>query len=382
MRVIVVCFWLWVPLVLAADVLAANSLIATEEQLRQLKLRIQELQAQMLDTRTQYGRLQRQLQHYEEDIGFRAQHLETLHSALTNRQKALADLKQQKIVLQTQLNAQRQVLAQQIRAAYIMGRQDYLKLWLNQEDPLTLGRVLTYYDYFNRARSRQIAVIKKTLQRLYKLKQNIELETTNLYQLVTNHTLKKKELLSNYKDRQKILAQLADTLENQNQELKRLQEDKRQLETLLGTLGEAFKNIPIPKKMHKAFAKLKGQLSYPVQGKVVSRFGDRLVGHLTWQGMLIAAARGEKVRVVAAGRVAFAQWFRPSGLLVIVDHGEGYMSLYGHNQSLYTETGDWVKANDIIATVGSSGGRKRSALYFEIRHQGEPKPPRKWLRRP
>ena len=126
MRLIVVCLWLWVPLVLAA-----NSLIANEEQLRQLDLRIQELQVLMHDNHTQYGRLQRQLQHYEEDIGDVAQHLEMLHSALNNRQNALADLKQQRMALQTQLKAQRQVLAQQIRAAYIMGRQDYLKLWLN-----------------------------------------------------------------------------------------------------------------------------------------------------------------------------------------------------------------------------------------------------------
>ena len=190
---------------------------------------------------------------------------------------------------------------------------------------------------------------------------------------------KKNKLLVNYKKRQKILAQLANTLESQTKELKRLQEDKRQLETLLGTLGEAFKIQP--KKMPQAFAKLKGQLSSPVPGKVINRFGDRLVGHLRWQGMLIAAPKGEKVRAVASGQVAFAQWFPNLGLLVIVDHGEGYMSLYGHNQSLYTKTGDWVNANDIIATVGNSGGRKISALYFEIRHQGNPKPPRKWLRK-
>lgn len=114
---------------------------------------------------------------------------------------------------------------------------------------------------------------------------------------------------------------------------------------------------------------------------MIKQFGQRLVGQLKWQGMLIAAPKGEKIRVVAPGRVAFAQWFRNFGLLVIVDHGKGYMSLYGHNQSLYAKTGNWVKANDIIATVGNSGGRKISALYFEIRHQGVPQPPQKWLLR-
>ncbi|OQY53513.1 MAG: ATPase [Candidatus Parabeggiatoa sp. nov. 2] len=366
-------------LVVTMSVSAADSTNATEEQLRQLELRIQELQAQMHNTRTQHGHLQRQLQDSEEDIGEVARRLETLHGALADKQHSLANLKQEQEQLQIQLNAQRQKLAQQIRAAYLTGRQDYLKLWLNQEDPSIIGRVLTYYDYFNRVRSRQIARLMATLQRARTLKQAIELETTDLNQLVINHTQKKKQLLLNYKERQKILAQLASTLETQDKELKRLQENKRRLETLLGTLGEALKNIPHPPGQHKAFAELKGQLPYPVQGKVIKRFGQRLVGPLKWQGMLIAAQRGKKVRAVATGRVVFAQWFRNLGLLVIIDHGEGYMSLYAHNQSLYPETGVWVKANDIIATVGNSGGRKISALYFEIRHQGVPQPPGQWL---
>jgi septal ring factor EnvC (AmiA/AmiB activator) len=362
----------WITAVSAAD--------STQEQLHQLEQRIQELQAQMHDIRTQYGTWQRQLQESEEDIGEVALRLETLHGALSDKQLTLANFKQEQEQLQSQLNAQRQKLAQQIRAAYIMGRQDYLKLWLNQEDSSITGRMLTYYDYFNRARSRQIAKMTATLQRARTLKQTIELETTNLNQLVINHTQKKKELLLNHKERQKILAQLANTLENQSKELKRLQENKHHLETLLGTLEEAVKNIPSPPGPHKVFAQLKGQLPYPVPGKVIKQFGERLIGSLKWQGILIASPTGKKVSAVATGRVVFAQWFRHFGLLVIIDHGEGYMSLYAHNQSLYIKTGDWVTENDIIATVGNSGGRKISALYFEIRHQGVPQAPQQWLR--
>ncbi|RKZ40037.1 MAG: hypothetical protein DRQ49_09735 [Gammaproteobacteria bacterium] len=352
---------------------------ATSEQLRQLESRILQLQVQRHNTHTQYGQLQRQLQHSEEDIGKVAQRLEILHSAFTDKQYTLADLKNRQLVQQTQLETQRQILARQIRAAYMTGHQDYLKLWLNQEEPFTIGRVLTYYKYFNQTKSRQITNIKNTLQELTTLKQAIELEKTDLNQLVIDQTHKKEELELNYKDRQKILTQLANTLENQDKELKRLQEDKRHLETLLGTLGEAFKDIPYPPGQYETFAKLKGQLPFPVRGKVIKRFGQRLVSHLKWQGMLIAAAKGKKVHAVAVGRVVFAQWFRHFGLLVIIEHGEGYMSLYAHNQSLYVKTGDWVNTNDTIATVGNSGGRKRSALYFEIRYQGVPQAPRKWL---
>jgi len=373
MRGLGICLLFWMTAISAAD-------STQEEQLRQLERRIQELQAQMYDTRTQHGTWQRQLQESEEDIGEVALRLETLHGALSDKQLTLANLKQEQEQLQSQLNAQRQQLAQQISAAYIMGQQDYLKLWLNQEDPSITGRMLTYYDYFNRARSRQITQLTATLQRARTLKQTIELETTDLNQLVINHTQKKKELLLNHKERQKILAQLANTLENQSKELKRLQQNKHHLETLLGTLKEAVKNIPSPPGPHRVFAQLKGQLPYPVQGKVIKRFGERLVSSLKWQGMLIASPTGKKVRAVATGRVVFAQWFRHFGQLVIVDHGEEYMSLYAHNQSLYVKTGDWVKENDIIATVGTSGGRKISALYFEIRHQGIPQSPQQWLR--
>ncbi len=371
---VLVFFLLW-----TTNVLAGDSTTATPEQLRQLELRIQKLQAQMHNNRTQYGQLQRYLQDSEEDIGMVAQRLETLHGALTDKQHTLAVLKNKQLSFRTQYDTQRHALAQQIRAAYITGHQNYLKLWLNQEDPFMIGRVLTYYDYFNQSQVKQIAKIKKTLQDLTELKQAIESEQTDLNGLVRNQTKKKQKLELNYDERQKILVRLANTLENQDEKLRRLLNDKYQLDVLLGNLKNTFENIP-PQGQYKAFAKLKGQLPYPVQGKIIHRFGERLAEQLRWQGMLIAATKGKKVRTVAAGRVVFAQWFRHVGLLVIVDHGEGYMSLYAHNQSIYTRTGNWLNANDIIASVGNSGGRKVSALYFEIRHQGAPQPPRKWLR--
>ena len=374
-------FWVYFLFICMTPLSVAESTKATPEQLRLLELRIQQLQAQMLNTRTQFGHLQRQLQHSEEDIGEIAQRLETIHGALTDKQNTLTDLERQQRTQQTQLEAQRQVLAQQIRAVYITGRQDYLKLLLNQEDPFLIGRVITYYDYINRARSRQIAEINKTLQRLSGLKQTIKIEKTELKELFVKQSQKKHELELNYKERQTILRQLANTLENQSKELQRLQEDKRQLAALLGYLEDTFKTIPDSLSLQVGFAKLKGQLPYPVAGKVIHHFGQRLVAHLKWQGMLISAPKGTKVRAVVAGRVAFAQWFRNLGLLVIIEHGNGYMSLYGHNQSIYTKTGNWVNANDVIASVGDSGGRSISALYFEIRHQGVAQPPQKWLRK-
>ncbi len=377
MRIFLLCLLFGITNVISAN---TSTTATPKEQLRQLELRIQKLQQQMHNTRTKYGRLQQQLQDSEEDIGKVARRLEMLHGSLTDKQHSLTDLQNQQIVLQDKIVAQRSRLAQQIRAAYIVGHQNYLKLWLNQEAPFIIGRLLTYYDYFNQARITQIKEIDSTLRSLTNIKQTINSETTDLNQLVNSQLNKKTELELNYKDRHKILAKLAKALDNQDQELTRLQDDKHQLQSLLGTLEEGFKSIPQPIGWYNSFGQLKGQLPYPVKGKIIKNFGQQSVGHLKWQGILIKAAKGTKVRAVAWGRVVFAQWFRNLGLLVIIDHGGGYMSLYAHNQSLYIKIGDWVKTGDIISTIGASGGRATPALYFEIRQQGIPQSPKKWLR--
>jgi septal ring factor EnvC (AmiA/AmiB activator) len=353
---------------------------ATTEQLRGLEASIQKLEAQMHNTRSEYERLQNQLEGSEKNIGEVALTLEELQGKLTSKEKTLADLKTKHKEHTTQLHKQRQALAQQIRTAYMIGRQDYLKLLLNQEDPFAIGRVLTYYDYFNRARTHQINTINTTLQQLHLLEQRIQQEAVQLGRLAGEKNDNTEKLNSSYHKRQAILAQLANTLESQDKELKRLREDKSQLEVFLGTLGDALSSIPQPQGEEVSFAHLKGRLPYPVQGQVLNHFGDPLIGNLKWQGMLIAASKGEKVYTVAAGRVAFAQWFRHLGLLVIIEHGKGYMTLYAHNQSLYTKVGEWVKAHDVIASIGNSGGRHIDGLYFEVRHQGIPVDPIKWLR--
>lgn len=382
-----VCLWIpWVHAVLdatdrAREVCAkdANKEVC-KKIIGQLELRIEALQQQMLSTRSEYDRLQTHLKNSEESIGKVAQHLEVLHSALNDKQHALESLKNERKAQQTLLSQQRQVLTQQIQAAYMMGRQNYLKLILNQEDPVTLGRMMAYYDYFNHARVHQITEINVTLEHLHTLEQNIGQEENKLKQLVNHEQQKKTGLELTRQEREKILVELASTLESQEKELLRLQEAKRQLEALLGTLGEAMKDIPYPTGENIAFANLQGQLPPPVQGTVLYRFAQPLVGHLRWQGILIGASRGDKVYAIAAGRIVFAQWFRNLGLLLIIDHGEGYMSLYAHNQSLYKEIGTWVKAGEIIASVGNSGGHQQTGLYFEIRQQGIPVDPMVWLR--
>lgn len=344
-------------------------------QLQQLEARIREVQAQIQNTRTEYGILQRQLQDKEEKIGEVAERLEKLHGELSDKKNTLMDLETRQKNQVRLLEKQRQLLTKQIRAAYIVGQQNYLKLLLNQENPATIGRVLTYHDYFNQARLRQITATQTSLEHLQKLKQQIQEENRTLNQLGTSKTDKEHQFAASRVEREKILVQLATLLESQDKELKRLQEDKHQLQMLLGTLEDALKDTP----QSGQFLELKGQLPYPLKGQTLKQFGEHLVNGLTWQGILIAAPPGTHVKAIASGRVVFAEWFRNLGLLVIVDHGKGYMSLYAHNQSLYTKTGDWVAAGETIASVGNSGGHTTPALYFEIRQQGIPINPQKWL---
>jgi|JFJP01.1.fsa_nt_gi septal ring factor EnvC (AmiA/AmiB activator) len=350
---------------------------AESPPLEKLEKQISELQMQMRTNRTEYDRLQNSLEINEESIGKLSERLEILNEALTDKQQTLTDLEQKRQQQQAQLEMQRQILAQQIRSAYMIGRQDYLKLWLNQENPAVVGRVLTYYEYVNKSRIQQIQQINEILQNLQDLERDIQRENKELNQLVVDQTQEKRHLELSREERQKILDELTKTLENQRKQLTQLQEDKQHLQSLLGNLAEMAKNMP--KSKGKLFTSLRGELQPPVLANMTRQFGEERIGHLKWQGILFGASAGQKIQAIAAGRVAFAQWFRHLGLLVILDHGEGYMSLYAHNQSLYVKTGDWVEAGAMIATVGNSGGQKEAGLYFEIRYQGTPVNPLKWL---
>lgn len=352
---------------------------ATPEQLQALNTRIQALQAQRHTTRSEYDRLQQLLQLSEEEIGNTADKLSALTEELNDKQHILTDLRNRQQNQHIQLAQQRKILAQQIRAAYMVGRQDYLKLWLNQQDPFAVGRVLGYYDYFNRARVQQIEIINKSLEQIQLLERTIQQQTIELNRVLSHQGSKREELAGNYQERQQILAQLTNTLEAQDQELKKLQEDKQHLESLLGSLSEVSKVIP-PPASNVNFAQLKGQLPKPTTGQVFKQFGESLIGSLKSQGMIFKAGLGDKVNAVAAGRVVFAQWFRNYGNLVILDHQQGYMSLYAHNRSLHVKAGDWVETGTNLASVGDSGGRDMAALYFEIRYQGSPVNPVGWLK--
>lgn len=354
---------------------------AKETELLQLRERIAALRGDLNKVRTRYDSLREELRGVEQAVARISQELRDLDDRLVEQSRRLGALQKRRTDLEGSIAQQRRYLEQQIRAAYAMGRQEYLKILLNQEDPATLGRALTYYDYLNRARSERITALLETVQQLEGVRREIEAENSRLAQLREQQRLRKVELEKNQAARSGLLAQLEEELNSKDRRLKGLLADEKELEGLILALAQALEDIPAEPGNHKPFAQMRGKLPWPVRGRIVESFGSTRLGSLRWQGVVIGAKEGLPVRAVSHGRVAYADWLRGYGYLLILDHGDGFMSLYGHNQTLHKEVGDWVSAGETIASIGSSGGNERSGVYFEIRRNGKPQDPARWCRR-
>ena len=355
---------------------------AKEAELAHLRERIEALRARRDRNRDQYDTLAKQLKAVEERIGGLDRSLRRIEADLEDRTHKLAALKERASGLQESVAVQRDHLARQIRASYAAGRQEFVKILLNQEDPASVGRVMAYYDYLNRARSERIRGLTRTLAELKQVRERISAEAEQLEALREKQLAEQGDLKRTKASRDKVLARVKGELTDNEHRLAKMLADKKELEALIQVLSEALDDIPAEPGNRKPFPSLKGRLHWPIKGRLALRYGARRrPGDLPSQGVTIAATEGAPVRAVSYGRVAFADWLRGYGMLIIVDHGDGYMSLYGHNQSLYKETGDWIEPGEVIASVGSSGGYDRNGLYFEIRKNGHPVNPIRWCRR-
>jgi septal ring factor EnvC (AmiA/AmiB activator) len=354
---------------------------AKRAELESLRTRIQGLRVQM-DTRSgEKSALAQQLREAEQTIGRLAGRLRVLDGRLSDQQRRLEGLRARRTAQTEALAQQRAVLARQVRAAYAMGRQEKIKILLNQQDPATVGRMMVYYDYLSRARAQKIESLREQLQRLMATEQEIQTQEQGLVRLRDEQASQLLAMQTSQDQRREVMAQLTAELQDQGRQLASLQSDERELNALIEGLEQALADIPVEHPQQLQFAGLRGRLPWPASGRIVSRFGTPRLGGLLWDGVMISAPEGREVRAVHHGRVAFADWLRGFGLLMIVDHGDGYMTLYGHNQSLFKEVGDWVGADEAIALVGNSGGRERSGVYFGIRFKGRPVNPTKWCRR-
>ncbi|WP_196138909.1 murein hydrolase activator EnvC [Aliikangiella sp. G2MR2-5] len=350
-----------------------------EQELVQLKKEIKSLQATLKSKQKQQSAALKRLQSSEKQIATTSKILRSTLRQLSQKERELKKLRRQQKNLESSKKEQKAALASQIRAAYISGSQEYLKMLLNQEDPEALGRMLVYYDYMNKARSQKVAKLQKTLLELENIDKTIQEEIRNL-NLLKQSKEEESERLNKLKNKRKqIVDNLNKEIDAKNERLTELQINAKELQELIDSVREAIEKVDFSQPM-EGLKKLKGKLNWPTAGKRIRSYGSRLAEGLRSNGVVIGASEGKPVNAIHYGRVVYADWLRGFGLLVILDHGEGYMSLYGYNQALYKQVGDWVEAGEAIATVGQSGGQHQPGLYFELRHQGKPFNPGRWFR--
>ena len=361
---------------------AGDNTRSKEAKLLQLKKQIQTVRTTLAKSTSKKNRLQHQLQKSETAIGNISLSLAKLAKQLKQLKRELRNHQQEKKTKSKELERQQQLLAQQIRASYAMGNQGYAKLLLNQEDPAAIGRTLIYYDYLNQSRTHNIHMIDERIEAISRIEAKIQRQQQKISTAQQQRKKEKGALEKQQRSRKDILTNISKDIKNQAQRLVQLEAARQELQRLLKSLSEALADIPPDVGNVKQFSQLKGKLQRPAQGKLHNRFGKlRKDGNLKWQGITINAKLGTEVKAVHHGRIAFSDWLRGFGLLVIIDHGDGYMSLYGHNQSLYKDVGEWVDSGEMVATVGESGGQSGAALYFEIRKNGKPLNPKPWLAR-
>ena len=276
------------------------------------------------------------------------------------------------------LAVEREALARQVRMSYMTGRQELFRLLLSQETPAGLGRMVAWYDYFNRARTGRIAAVSGELSTLSQLRAEAAGIETELAVLRAAEEAELEALDSTRAERSAVLARVEASMDESGDEMARLRGEEQRLVDLLASLGEVMAAFPIEAGV--PFSDLRGRLSWPVSGRLAADYGQpRGAGALRWNGVLIDSVPGTAVSALYHGRVAYSDWLPGLGLLVILDHGDGYMSLYGHNDALLKSPGDAVTTGEAIAQVGDTGGRAEPSLYFEIRRNGEPVNPHSWI---
>jgi septal ring factor EnvC (AmiA/AmiB activator) len=380
-RALLASFVVALSLLSGASAADAPNPAKAEADLKAVRSQIDKVQAEMERDAGRRDKITRELEESETTVSGARGELDKLRRERAVHTARRAELAAARRNQESELGERRAALAGQIRAASMIGNEEPLKLLLNQRDPAQTGRVLTYYQYFGRARASQIAAINSHIAELATLDAGLAEEEARLAALEEKQKAELSRLQAARERRGRALATLEAESKNRARELTRLKEQQGGLEKLVRELRRALERIDrFPTDSKDAFAKLRGKLAWPVAGKLVASFGQNRAGGVKWDGVLVSGAQGTAVRAVYHGRVVYADWLSGLGLLTIIDHGDGYLSLYGHNERLYKEVGERVTAGDTIATVGDSGGRSTPALYFEIRKAGRPVDPRPWFK--
>ncbi len=370
-----------------------------QEELDGLRSRIKTLQDELEQTSEDKSEVADELRHSERrisDVNRGLRNLESRQRKLSQTLKLLADDARN---TQSDIATQQARLAELVREQYVHGGGDALKLMLNGENPGEVARSIEYYGYIGRARAELIRQHRASLTHLQTLQTRTREQNSDLLKVKQERVAQKKSLEAEKGARQQVLYKLSAQIRQQRKEIDTLVRDEKRLTRLIEKLarlaakparpkpqmapkpGQQVTNVVDASLAELNFQRLKGRLALPVAGEIINRFGQsREGGGPAWKGLFIRARQGNEVRSVGSGKVAFADWLRGFGNLLIIDHGDGYLSLYSNNESLYKQPGDSVRAGDVVATVGSTGGQNEPGLYFELRRQGIPFDPLVWAR--
>jgi septal ring factor EnvC (AmiA/AmiB activator) len=372
------CWALAAGLALAGAVPAA-SVRQTESELKSIREQIEKISREVSHDALERDQLSKSLRAAELSVGEARQSLTRLQQEQAERTAARATLEHDRQAEQGALERERAALAGQLRVAYMIGQTEPLKLLLNQQHPEHAQRMFSYYGYFSRARAEQIHTIEQHVRHINELDEQLLAEQTRLQAIGQEQQQKLSQLEQRRGERAQVLATLQSQAQAHEVSLARLKSQQADLEHLLTELSHTMRNAPPPDNS-TAFGRLRGQLDWPVAGHVIAGFGTARASSVRWDGVVIATERSSPVRAISAGRVIYADWLPGLGLLAIIDHGEGYLSLYGYNDELKVHAGDSVAAGAVIAAAGDTGGRSEPELYLQIRHEGHPVDPELWLR--
>ena len=381
-------------LLIAATLCAAGAATAAtappKEELSQLRGRIEAMQKRLAAAEGARSEAADGLRDSERAMSESNRSLRDLAAKQRAIQARLIDLQQQETRAGNDIESQQRLLARQLYQQYIGNQPDAVKLLLNREDPNRIARDLHYLTYLARMRAEQIRTLRASIRQLDDLEEETKQQSEALAAVQAEQQAQREKIEREKQTRRDVLQKVARQIESQRHEISKLKRDEQRLARLVEQLSQMIARsraetprndrLPDSSTDGSAFTELKGKLSLPVRGELKGRFGSpRADGGLSWKGVFIASQPNQEVRAIAAGRVVFADWLRGFGNLLIIDHGGGYMSLYGNNESLFKQVGQAAKGGETIAAVGNSGGNTDYGLYFEMRHQGKAFDPLSWV---
>ena len=378
-------------LLLCALTLSGVAHAGKQEELDNLRKRIAAMQRDLEKTSESKSEAADALRVSERAISDSNRELASLSERQREADRKLVTLQAEAKRLGNSIAGQQSRLGELLYRQYLDGQQDYLKLLLNDRDPNQAARNLTYYQYIARNRATWLTSMRGNLEALDAVSISTREQSEQLEHLRAEQMAQKKTLEKEQRARQQMLGKISQQLRQQRREIGRMQHNEQRLAQLVEKIAKMlarpksrslFRNDDLPDDRFdgKPFAQLKGKLTLPVPGPVANRFGEtRPDSTVRWKGLFLRTSAGQSVKAVAAGRVVFADWLRGFGNLIILDHGKGYMSLYGNNETLYKQVGDVLRGGDTLAAVGNSGGNEDSGLYFELRHESKPLDPLTWL---